>query len=134
VDNDPDGYADRIRAVSNGRGVDVVLDSTGGPTMLAGLDCLAGLGRLVNYGNAGREAVDPSALADGNHSVAGVWLVPAMNLPGGYVEPLTELLALTAAQKLRPLVGAEYALEDARRSHEDLLARRSTGKLLHRIR
>jgi NADPH2:quinone reductase len=61
-------------------------------------------------------------------------LVPAIELPGGYVEPLTELLALTAAKKLHPLVGAEYPLEDARRSHEDLLARRSTGKLVLRIR
>ncbi|MGW7680446.1 quinone oxidoreductase family protein [Kribbella sp. NPDC054772] len=132
VDNNPNGYADRIRAVAAG-GVDVVLDSTGGPTMLAGLDCLAGFGRLVNYGNAGREgrpAVDPSALAQRNLSVAGFWLVPAMELPGGYVEPLTELLALTAAGKLHPLVGAEYPLEQARRSHEDLLARRTTGKVV----
>jgi NADPH2:quinone reductase len=53
-----------------------------------------------------------------------------MDLPGGYVEPLTELLALTAAKELRPLVGAEYPLEEARRSHEDLLARRTTGKLV----
>ncbi|TDW24578.1 quinone oxidoreductase family protein [Kribbella kalugense] len=133
IDNDPDGYVDRVRKATDGRGVDVVLDSTGGPTMLAGIDSLAGFGRLVNYGNAGREgrpSVDPSALAQRNLSVAGFWLVPAMDLPGGYVEPLTELLALTAAKELRPLVGAEYPLEDARRSHEELLARRTTGKLV----
>jgi NADPH2:quinone reductase len=132
VDNNPDGYIERVRAATDG-GVDVVLDSTGGATMLAGLECLKGFGRLVNYGNAGREgrpSVDPSALAQRNLSVAGFWLVPAMDLPGGYVEPLTELLALTAAKKLSPLVGAEYPLEEARRSHEDLLARRTTGKLV----
>ncbi|MFC6155442.1 quinone oxidoreductase family protein [Kribbella jiaozuonensis] len=131
VDNNPDGYAERVLEATDG--VDVVLDSTGGPTMLAGLECLKGFGRLVNYGNAGREgrpSVDPSALAQRNLSVAGFWLVPAMDLPGGYVEPLTELLALTAAKKLSPLVGAEYPLEEARRSHEDLLARRTTGKLI----
>jgi len=133
IDNNPDGYADRVLEATDGRGVDVVLDSAGGPTMLAGLECLKGFGRLVNYGNAGRQgrpSVDPSALAQRNLSVAGFWLVPAMDLPGGYVEPLTELLALTAAKKLRPLVGAGYPLEEARRSHEDLLARRSTGKLV----
>ncbi|WP_328997622.1 zinc-binding dehydrogenase [Kribbella sp. NBC_00709] len=131
VDNNPDGYAERVLKATGG--VDIVLDSTGGRTMLAGLECLAGFGRLVNYGNASREgrpSVDPSALAQRNLSVAGFWLVPAMDLPGGYVEPLTELLALTAAKKLSPLVGAEYRLEDARRSHEDLLARRTTGKLV----
>lgn len=131
LDNNQDGYAERVLQATGG--VDVVLDSTGGATMLAGLECLNGFGRLVNYGNASREgrpSVDPSALAQRNLSVAGFWLVPAMDLPGGYVEPLTELLALTAAKKLSPLVGAEYPLEEARRSHEDLLARRTTGKLI----
>ncbi|TDW69499.1 quinone oxidoreductase family protein [Kribbella pratensis] len=131
VDNNPHGYTERVLKATDG--VDVVLDSTGGATMLAGLQCLNGFGRLVNYGNAGREgrpSVDPSALAQRNLSVAGFWLVPAMELPGGYAEPLIELLALTAAKKLSPLVGAEYPLEEARRSHEDLLARRTTGKLI----
>ncbi|MEU4195281.1 zinc-binding dehydrogenase [Kribbella sp. NPDC026611] len=133
VDNDPDGYADRIRTATDGRGVDVVLDSTAGPTMTAGIESLAGFGRLINYGNASREGqplVDTKALAGRNLSVGGFWLVPAMDLPGGYAEPLTELLALTAAGKLRPLVGQEYPLEDVRRSHEDLLARRTTGKVV----
>jgi NADPH2:quinone reductase len=136
VDNDPDGYADRVRAATDGRGVDVALDSTGGPAMLAALDCLADFGRLVNYGNAGREGrplIDANALGDRNLAVAGFWLRPAMNEPGGYREPLTELLDLTASGKLHPLVGAEYPLDDARGAHEDLLARRSTGKLVLKI-
>ncbi|GAA3091057.1 NADPH2:quinone reductase [Kribbella aluminosa] len=132
VDNDLDGYVERVRRASDG-GVDIVLDPTGGAATQAGLDCLADFGRLVNYGNAGREGrppIDPSALAQRNLSVAGFWLVPAMNLPGMYEYPLTAMLDLTARKQLRPLVGAEYPLEEARRSHEDLLARRSTGKLI----
>ena len=42
---------------------------------------------------------------------------------------MAELLDLTADGRLRPIVGASYPLADARRAHEDLLARRSTGKL-----
>jgi NADPH:quinone reductase len=134
VDNNLDGYVERVRAASGG--VDVVLDPAGGPMLQAGLDCLNDFGRLVNYGNAGREgrpAVDPSALAQRNLSVAGFWLVPAIDLPGMYGVPLAALLDLTARRQLRPLVGAEYPLEEARRSHEDLLARRTTGKLILRI-
>ncbi|HWD78550.1 MAG TPA: zinc-binding dehydrogenase, partial [Kribbella sp.] len=134
VDNKLDGYVERVRAAAGG-GVDIVLDPVGGAATQAGLDCLAGFGRLVNYGNAGREGrppIDPSALAQRNLSVAGFWLVPAMDLPGKYVEPLAAMLDLTARKQLRPLVGAEYPLEEARRSHEDLLARRSTGKLILR--
>ncbi|WP_427896297.1 quinone oxidoreductase family protein [Kribbella sp. GL6] len=132
VDNDLDGYVERVREAADG-GVDIVLDPTGGAATQAGLDCLADFGRLVNYGNAGREGrppIDPSALAQRNLSVAGFWLVPAMNLPGMYEHPLAAMLDLTARKQLRPLVGAEYPLEEARRSHEDLLARRTTGKLI----
>jgi NADPH2:quinone reductase len=133
IDNNHDGYVERVRKATDGRGVDVVLDPVGGPMLPAGLDCLAEFGRLVNYGNAGREgrpAVDPSALAQRNLSVAGFWLVPAMSPPGMYKHALSVLFDLTARGQLRPLVGAEYPLEEARRSHEDLLARRTTGKLI----
>jgi NADPH:quinone reductase-like Zn-dependent oxidoreductase len=39
---------------------------------------------------------------------------------------------LTATGKLHPLVGGNYSLGDARRAHEDLLARSTTGKLVLR--
>jgi NADPH2:quinone reductase len=135
VDSAPDGYPERVRAANGGRPADVVLDSTGGATFSAGLAALAPFGRLVSYGNAarqGRPPVDPGDLAERNTAVAGFWLRPALDLPGAYHEPLAELLALTAAGDLTPVVGAEYPLADARRAHQDLLARRSTGKLVLR--
>jgi NADPH2:quinone reductase len=99
------------------------------------LEVLAGFGRLVSYGNAAREGrplVDIGALAEGNQSVAAFWLVPALDYPGGYAEPLTELLRITARGAISPIVGGEYALEESRQAHEDLLARRTTGKLIIR--
>ncbi|MFI7061564.1 zinc-binding alcohol dehydrogenase family protein [Kribbella sp. NPDC050124] len=135
VDSAPDGYADRVRAANGGRPVDVVLDSTGGKTMLAGLEVLGGFGRLVTYGNAAREGrpmVDAGSLAESNRAVAGFWLRPAMEYPGAYHEPLAELLRLTTTGAIRPLVGGTYALAEARRAHEDLLARKTTGKLVLR--
>jgi NADPH2:quinone reductase len=112
--------------------VDIVLESIGGRVFSAGLDILANFGRLVTFGNASREGhlpVDPGALADRNTAVMGFWLRPALTVPGTYVEPLTEMFALIAAGVLRPLVDAAYPLEDARRAFEDLLTRRTTGKV-----
>jgi NADPH:quinone reductase len=53
-------------------------------------------------------------------------------VPGAYKEPMTELLDLLAAGRLRPIVGGAYPLAEARRAHEDMLARRTTGKLILR--
>jgi NADPH2:quinone reductase len=43
---------------------------------------------------------------------------------------MAELLELVAEGRLSPIVGATYALADAGQAHEDLRARRSTGKLV----
>jgi len=55
-----------------------------------------------------------------------------MTRPEMYGPPLSELLDLGAAGKLRAVVGGEYPLAQAHRAHEDLLARRTTGKLILR--
>jgi NADPH2:quinone reductase len=135
VDSDPDGYAARVIAANHDRPVDVVLESTGGATFNAALGALAGFGRLVSYGNSAREGrrplLDPALLSDHNLTVAGFSLRPALDLPGNYREPLAELFDLVATGKLEPVV-AEYPLAEAREAHEDLLARRTTGKLVLR--
>ncbi|MEV8373133.1 zinc-binding dehydrogenase [Kribbella sp. NPDC056861] len=135
VDSDPEGYAARVIAANDDRPVDVVLESAGGATFNAALGALAGFGRLVTFGNAAREGrrplIDPALLADHNLTIAGFWLRPALKLPGGFREPLAELFDLVAKGKLHPVV-TEYALADARAAHEDLLTRRTTGKLVLR--
>jgi len=132
VSGDADGYAERILDANGGRPVDVVLDSIGGRVFGAGLDVLATFGRLVTFGNASREGrplIDPGVLADRNTAVLGFWLRPALAVPGAYAEPLAEMFALIAAGALKPLADAAYPLEDARRAFQDLLARRTTGKI-----
>jgi NADPH2:quinone reductase len=133
VDGDADGYADRIVQANEGRPVDIVLDAVGGPVFDAALHALNNFGRLVTFGNASRAArspVDPEMLSDRNLSVAGFWLRPALAVPGTYREPLAAMFDLVTAGVLRPLTGATYPLADARRAFEDLLGRRTTGKVV----
>ncbi|BEL06338.1 zinc-binding dehydrogenase [Actinoplanes sichuanensis] len=132
VSGDADGYAERVLDANGGAPVDIVLESVGGRVFGAGLEILGNFGRLVTFGNASREGrppVDPGALSDSNTAVIGFWLRPALAVPGAYAEPLTEMFKLTADGTLKPMVHAAYPLEDARRAFEDLLARRTTGKV-----
>ncbi len=104
----------------------------GGTLFDQALDSLGVSGRLVTYGNAARtpfNPVDPARLSRLNASVVGFWLRPTLKAPGAFAEPLQELLALTADGRLRPVTGPRYPLAQARRAHEDLLARRTTGKV-----
>ena len=96
---------------------------------------LAPFGRLVVYGMASREAatpIAPSSLMTGSLSVVGFWLVDCMKVdPIGMVaQPLADLVRLVASGEVTPLPGTAYPLEDARRAHEDMRGRRTTGKVI----
>ncbi len=139
VANDPIGYADRVRSAIRAHGpaggeplgADVILESTGGAALTASIEALAPFGRLVTYGNASREGrppIDAGVLSARNLAVAGFWLRPALDLPGHFREPLTEMFSLVASGALTLPSGSAHPLADARRAHEDLLARRTVGK------
>jgi NADPH2:quinone reductase len=133
VDGAADGYAERVIEANGGRRVDVILDAVGGRVFDEGLKALAPLGRLITFGQASREPaepLDPTRLMRFTIGVVGFWLAPLLARPGAFAEPMAELLELTAAGRLRPVVGGAYPLAEARRAHEDMLARRTTGKLI----
>ncbi len=135
VDGAAEGYAERVIEANGGQRVDVVLDAVGGPVLDAALGALRPFGRLVTFGAASRQPpqpVDPTRLMRRNLAIIGFWLAPALAVPQMYGPPLAELLGLVADGRLRPVVGGEYPLGDARRAHEDMLARRTVGKLILR--
>jgi NADPH2:quinone reductase len=64
-------------------------------------------------------------------AVVGFWLFHCLADPQRLVaDPLADLLSRAAAGDLRVVEGEVYPLAEARRAHEDLGARRTTGKLL----
>lgn len=137
VDPATDDLAGALREANGGSRIDVVLEMTGGRVFDESLSALARFGRLVTFGMASREAptpLSPGALMVGSKSVIGFWLNDAIAVdPVGMVAaPLAELVSMVADGRLRTLPGAAYALADARVAHEDLRARRSTGKLILR--
>ncbi|MEV7011425.1 NADPH:quinone oxidoreductase family protein [Streptosporangium sp. NPDC051022] len=135
VDGSAEGYAERVIEANLGNRADVVLDAVGGAVFDAALGAVAEFGRLISYGTASHRdpsPVDVGRLLESNVSVAGFWIRPLLARPGGYKAQLSELLELTAAGRIRPIAGKEYALSDAATALEDVLARRTTGKVVLR--
>jgi len=113
--------------------VDVVLEMAGGRVFDASLDALAPFGRLVTYGIASGEpnTVSSGALMRKSRAVVGFWLMHCLRRPAELVDaPLRDLFERTAAGQLRVVEGETYPLSEARRAHEDLQARRTSGKLM----
>jgi len=132
---DRDGLAgpltDALIAANAGRPVDVVLDAAGGAVFAQSLAALGPFGRIVAYGNSTREkvAVTNGDLLRSSRSVVGFWLMHLLDRRDMLAEPLADLFARAARGELTPRSGGTYPLADAARAHEDLEARRTTGKL-----
>jgi NADPH:quinone reductase len=118
-------------AANDGRPVDVVLDAAGGAVFAQSLAALAPFGRIVAYGNSTREKVPVTngELLKESRAVVGFWLMHLLDRRDMLEQPLADLFARAARGELRPRVGGAYPLADAARAHEDLEARRTTGKL-----
>ena len=132
VDGDPEGLADRLKAANEGRHVDVVLEMAGGRVFEESMAALARFGRLVTYGIASREQneLQSGRLMRKSHAVVGFWLMHCIGRRDMMEEPLADLFERAARGELRAVVGETYPLSEVRRAHEDIQARRTSGKLL----
>ena len=132
VDPDTDDLPAALIEANGGERVDVVLEMAGGHIFDASLRALAPFGRLVTYGIASREPneVQNGALMRRSQGVIGFWLMHLLTRPDLLRESLTDLLERAARGELRVVVGGTYPMSDVRRAHEDLQARRTSGKLL----
>jgi NADPH2:quinone reductase len=132
VDSRSDDLGAKIREANDGRRVDAVLHMSGGKAFDEELGILAPLGRMVVFGIASREQRDVStaALLRGSKAVIGFWLVHLLARRDLVAPMIGELLGAVAAGELEVTVGDVYPLTEAARAHEDLIARRTSGKLL----
>jgi NADPH2:quinone reductase len=132
VDSGVDDLAGALREANGGSRVDVVLEMAGGHVFEQSRRALSPFGRLVVYGMASREPAQVTnlQLMRGSLAVVGFWLVHCLRDQAMTREPLRELVELHAHGELRTIVGETYPLSEVRRAHEELAARRTSGKLV----
>jgi NADPH:quinone reductase len=126
-------FGEAVRRLTGGQGVQVVYDSVGRDTFDKGLGCLVPRGLMVLYGQSSGAVApfDPQVL-----SARGSLFLTRPTL-GHYTLTREELLkragecfARMASGALKVRIGAEFALAEAARAHEELQGRRTTGKVL----
>jgi NADPH2:quinone reductase len=122
-----------VHAATDGAGADVIFDPVGGAVGVASLRCLAWRGRLLTIGFASGSIPElPSnrlLLKEG--SALGVfWGEAAKRDPALLRDVHAALLTLYLAKQIAPLIGARFALADARAALAALSARMSVGKIV----
>ena len=132
VDPSTEDLTAALIEANGGAPVDVVLEMSGGRIFDQSAEALAPFGRIVAYGIASREpnTVETGRLMRKSRSVVGFWLMHCLGRRDMVEEPLADLFDRAARGELVPQVGATYPLAEARRAHEDMQSRRTTGKLV----
>jgi len=126
-------FVAEARRLTDGRGVDVVVDSVGGVTLQGSINVLAFRGRCVTVGDAGRvaaERVDVSAMRVNNQTLSGYFLGAELFFYSRAHAMIEKNLDLIAQGALRVVVDRVYDLEDAASAHAYIEGRHSFGRVL----
>jgi NADPH2:quinone reductase len=128
-----ESFVERVRELTDGRGVDVVLDSVGGRNLVDSIEALAYRGTLVSVGVAGRAGseIEAKALWGKNNTLRGVYLGGAMLAEYRRVHPMIgDLIEQVAAGELKVEIDRTFPLAEAAAAHTYLEGRNAFGRVV----
>ena len=132
-----DGIREEVKRLTDGRGVDVVVDPVGGDRFTDSLRSLAAEGRLLVIGFAGREipTVKANRLLLTNTAVIGAATNEFWTKHPEYPrQQWDDLVPMLESGALDPPISTVFSLDEAGDAIRTLDERRATGKVLVRIR
>ena len=132
-----DGFKDAVKELTDGRGVDIVVDPVGGDRFTDSLRSLAPGGRLLVVGFTGGDitTVKVNRLLLNNVDVVGVgWGAWTMRHPGYLQQQWAELLPLLASGRVSAPEPVVFPLEDAAAAIASLEDRTARGKVVVSLR
>jgi NADPH2:quinone reductase len=122
-----------VKRLTAGRGVDVVYDSVGRDTFEGSLNSLRPRGMLALFGFSSGlvPPFDPAVLGTkGSLFLTRPGLNQYMATRDELLSRMRDIFAWLANGTLKIRIGHVFPIADARRAHEELEARRTTGKVL----
>jgi NADPH:quinone reductase-like Zn-dependent oxidoreductase len=149
IDYTKEDFEARVRELTHGRGVELVLDAVGGKSFKKSYRCLAPTGRLGMFGLSAaapkkrrglgallpalrtfRTRFTPTQLMDANKSVFGVNVGHLWDETDRVVPWLERLVALNAEGVVKPIVDRVFPFEEAAQAHHYIQDRKNFGKVL----
>lgn len=126
-------WQEQVMQATDGKGVDVVLESVGGEVFHKSLESLAFRGQLIVFGrSSGSTVFDPITLLNKTRSVTGFSLYDFLENPL-YTESLNELFEYIKQGKLKVQIGGVFPLAEVQKAHQLIESRSTQGKLIVKL-
>lgn len=128
LDHKAENYLDEIMKITDGRGVNVVLEMLANVNLQKDLDVLAMFGRIVVIGNRGSLDFNPRAAMGKDAVIYGMSL---FNAPSAEMAEIQAWIGRGLKNgSLKPIVGEKFPLADAAKAHRAIIEESSFGKIV----
>jgi NADPH:quinone reductase len=128
-------YAEAIKDLTRGEGVDAVFEMLGGEHVAKSVKCVRDFGRIIVYGAATGETpqLDTRLLYPKGASVHGLWL-SYLSANRALMEiAWKQLSEWLSAGKLHPVIGKVFPLNEARAAYTMMKEGKNYGKIVLKI-
>ncbi len=127
IDYSKENYAEKVRFITNNKGVDLIFEHIGPDTWEKNLQCLAKGGRMVVCGatSGPTTTIDIRFLFMKQHMIIGCYM--------GSKKELLDVLNLVELGKLKPVIDSIFPLEEASAAQQKMLQRENFGKIVLKI-
>lgn len=131
IDHITETSFEQLLSVTNGQGPDVIIEFLANVNLENDMKIIAPFGRIIIVGNRGSIEVTPRLAMIKEADILGMalWNVSSKE----YTESLYGVASFLQSGVLRPVVGDELPLEDAKRAHEEILVKKGRGKMVLNI-
>jgi len=128
LDHHDPGHYQQALALTDQRGVDIILELLADQNLGDDLKILANSGRVVVIGSRGTVTVDPRDTIAKETSILGMYIWNAAEKETAGIH--AALGAGLANGTLRPIIGKELPLREAPRAHHEIMEAKAYGKIV----
>lgn len=131
LDHSQQGYLENIKKITSGEGVDIILEMRADLNLGEDLKILGKSGRVIIVGCRGAVTINPREIMSRDAAIIGMTL---FNIPEHERVKVYESFAEAfESEKLFPIVGREFTLNEAPQAHRSVLESKAFGKVVIRI-
>ncbi len=133
INYNTDDFVSKVRELTGGKGVDVVMDSVGASTFEGSLDCLKPLGMMITFGNASGPVppFSPAILGQkGSLKITRPTLFTHIADHETCQEMARHLFGKVQSGDVKIRIDQRFGIDDIATAHDALEARKTTGSTI----
>lgn len=128
LDHSTENYLEEIKQITDGKGVNIILEMLANENLVKDFDVLAMFGRIIIIGNRGSLEFNPRLVMGKDATIRGVSLFNAS--PAEFQTIHDAIYEDLSKGYLNPIVGKTFPLAEAAKAHHEVIETKAFGKII----